>query len=163
MRTNLPPTAPDGELLVCTDTCELFLGAGTGLKQLAVHGSPYRYTEKLTRQDTQSSTAVPYHASTLTGFSAGTYRIDFSAVFGCTLETAHVTVRLMIDGVPLLPTDLFTRVHSASSRETLTITRDVLLTAGEHTFVIECWCEPSSAASPTLSMYSAVVRATRVA
>lgn len=162
VRANLPESAPEGELLICIDSGELFLGTGSGTKQLAVSGSTYRYAEKVTQEDTKSASAVTYHTVTLAGFHAGVYRIDFSAVFGCSLSTADIVVRLLIDGGSMFPTDIFTRVAADGSRQSMSLTRDVLLAAGSHIFTVEFWREPAASTEPTLTLYSASARATRV-
>jgi hypothetical protein len=95
----------------------------------------YFYVDKETTQTTSSNSNVVYLTGTGTGLQAGTWSVDFNAVGGNNQKNKTIFVSFYIDNA-LQGSEQTVESTSGSDRLSFSISKDLTLTAGSHTFEI---------------------------
>ena len=95
----------------------------------------YFYADKETSQSTTSNSNVVYLTGTGTGLQAGTWSVDFNAVGGNDSKNKTIFVSFYIDNT-LQGSEQTVESTSGNDRISFSISKDLTLTAGSHTFEI---------------------------
>jgi hypothetical protein len=105
----------------------------------------YFYTESTSIVTNATATCKIYLSGTPWNFEAGTYRVDINATVGNGSSNGCSLAKITCDGVSIAGSNYLLRSQTANFNFAVSMTRDMVFTAGCHCLAIYFWAGANTA------------------